>query len=90
MRITFKRVRGCGTCPPEAYDVRVDGQRVGTVSELWDGMLGTMVGWYWYVRSEELGVPWKNTSAEKLVIETLDEAKAQVTKHLRSTLEAKP
>lgn len=89
MRITFAKadMRGSGFHPPKSYDVKVDGERVGSITECRDGPFGVGIGWRWVVRSDELGIPWKNTAAEKIPpVPTLDEARARVKSHLLSVL----
>ena len=84
MRLTWKRFRE--TWHPDSYHLRINKVDVGYVRELRrDGGKG----FYWYVVSNEYGIPLRNTVSEKQY-DTVEEAKVDCETYVRSCLGGVP
>jgi len=80
MRITFKVQKE--RWYKDFYLIKLDGVEVGSIVES-----RHLEGLYnWSASEDKLGIPWKNTSAEKQAPVSLDEAKAQAKKYIKECL----
>ena len=80
---------------PRGYELRINGNRVADISPVRNGFKLEYIGWMWSCASnDELGIAWKNTSAEKrkpypMTDDGMEQAKADCKTYIVTCLKAK-
>lgn len=80
---------------PRGYELRINGKRVADVSAVRNGFKYEYIGWMWSCASnDELGIAWKNTSAEQrkpypMTDEGMEQAKTDCKAYIVACLKAK-
>lgn len=86
MRLTWSREpreKGlAAVCQGErGWHLKADGKMIGTVRPHYKGFSREKIGYYWYARSDELGIPVRNTAGIKHYA-TPEEAKEACKKYV--------
>jgi hypothetical protein len=74
---------------PRGFIISVDGKRVGHVAYARGlGRGATNDYWYWYAGAQVLGIPGRNSAAERLTYETRELARDACIAHVKASLTA--